>query len=474
MKTRIKPRAGIYLRISDDREGRGLGVKRQRDDTEALVESEGFELVGVFEDNDTSAFSGKDRPAWADLLGRVRADEIDVIVAWATDRLTRNLRDLADLIDLLQETGATVRTVTSGDIDIATPEGEFYATVVGGIARQESRRKSIRAKRKAEELAQAGKVGGGGTRPFGFENDRVTIREPEAELVREAIERVAAGQSLTSITHDWRERGVTTPTGRTWQPSVLRRMLQSPRIAGLREHRAEVVGDAVWQAIVPRSNWETVRAILNDPSRRARRPPRSYLLTGGLAHCGLCESPLVARPIGDGRRAYVCASGKTNPRYNGCGRIKILAEDFEAFVEDSVIDALDGEALTRAIATNDSDRQVSANAIVAEITSLETQLEKLATDHYAERVIGRAEFLAARSAIEAKLITRRKELVPARRSLPAVVTSGGRVLREWWPTASLLDRRRVIELIVDRVVVNPAVRGRNRFDSNRIDVVWAV
>ena len=238
--TRAKPRAGIYLRISDDREGRGLGVKRQRDDTEALVESEGFELVGVFEDNDVSAFSGSRRPAWEDLLDRVRADEIDVIVAWATDRLTRNLRDLADLIDVLQDTSATVRTVTSGDIDVATPEGEFYATVVGGIARQESRRKSARAKRKAEELAQAGKVGGGGTRPFGFEDDRITVRDVEAALVREAIKRVASGDSLTSIAHDWSQRGVTTPTGRTWKPSVLRRMLLSPRIAGLREHRGEV------------------------------------------------------------------------------------------------------------------------------------------------------------------------------------------------------------------------------------------
>jgi hypothetical protein len=251
-------------------------------------------------------------------------------------------------------------------------------------------------------------------------------------------------------------------------------MLQSPRIAGLRQHRGEVVGEAVWPAIVPRSNWETVLAILSDPSRRARRAPRSYLLTGGLARCGLCESPLIARPISDGRRAYVCPSGKTNPRYTGCGRIKILAEEFETFASDLVIDALDGEALTKAIAANNADLQVDADAIVTEITDLESQLEQLARDHYAERMIGRAEYLAARTAIDGKLTAHRRNLIPVGTSLPSVATSGGKVLRDWWSGAPIMDRRRVIELVVDRVVVNPALRGRNRFDPGRISLEWAV
>ena len=48
-------RAGIYCRISADREGEALGVERQEQDARKLAESLGLEVVGVFTDNDISA-----------------------------------------------------------------------------------------------------------------------------------------------------------------------------------------------------------------------------------------------------------------------------------------------------------------------------------------------------------------------------------------------------------------------------------
>jgi hypothetical protein len=38
--------------------------------------------------------------------------------------------------------------------------------------------------------------------------------------------------------------------GKTWQGSMIRRVLMSPRIAGLKEHRGEIVGEATWPAII--------------------------------------------------------------------------------------------------------------------------------------------------------------------------------------------------------------------------------
>ena len=53
--------------------------------------------------------------------------------------------------------------------------------ILGAVAK-ESDDKSRRLRRKHQELAEAGKVSGGGTRPFGFEADRVTIRPDEAAI----------------------------------------------------------------------------------------------------------------------------------------------------------------------------------------------------------------------------------------------------------------------------------------------------
>jgi len=62
MMSSSKRRAGLYARISKDREGAGLGVERQRDGCTALAGRLGWDATAVYTDNDISAYSGKRRP----------------------------------------------------------------------------------------------------------------------------------------------------------------------------------------------------------------------------------------------------------------------------------------------------------------------------------------------------------------------------------------------------------------------------
>jgi DNA invertase Pin-like site-specific DNA recombinase len=66
-------RAGIYVRISQDREGAGLGVARQEEDCRALCERKGWQVAGVYADNDVLAYTGKPRPAWNRFLADIAA-----------------------------------------------------------------------------------------------------------------------------------------------------------------------------------------------------------------------------------------------------------------------------------------------------------------------------------------------------------------------------------------------------------------
>jgi len=49
-------------------------------------------------DNDVSAFSGVARPAYLELLERIRDGSADAVVAWHPDRLHRSLRELEEFI----------------------------------------------------------------------------------------------------------------------------------------------------------------------------------------------------------------------------------------------------------------------------------------------------------------------------------------------------------------------------------------
>ena len=102
----------------------------------------------------------------------------------------------------------------------------------------------------------------------------------------------------------------------------LRRALTAPRTAGLRQHREETYA-ATWKPILDEQAWLALRALL-DGNAGPGTTSRRYLLTGGLAVCGLCGANLVARPKADGRRCYVCATDQ-----GGCGKIRQLAAPLE-------------------------------------------------------------------------------------------------------------------------------------------------
>src|SRR6266542_2810991 len=204
-------RAGIYARISSDREGDNLAISRQLTDSQKLAAERGWEVVERYVDADISAYSGTRRPEHLRMLDEIAAGLIAAVVVYHADRLQRHPRELEDFLDLCQRMG-TKRATVSGDLDLSTHEGQLMARITGAVARKESDDKSRRIRRKHEELAAAGRVSGGGTRPYGYESDKRTIRPDEAEVIRECAARVLAGDSLRGICTDLNRAGVVAVT----------------------------------------------------------------------------------------------------------------------------------------------------------------------------------------------------------------------------------------------------------------------
>ncbi|MEJ7717159.1 MAG: recombinase family protein [Thermoleophilaceae bacterium] len=191
-------RTAVYARISSDRTGEGLGVQRQVADCEQLAERKGWEVVERYIDDDLSAYSGRERPAYRQLLADLRAGVIDSVVVWHLDRLHRRPKELEEFFELCAETGVTSLASVTGDVDLGTYDGQFMARILGAVSRK-SDDKSRRAKRKALELAQAGRRSGGGTRGYGYEADGCTVRPTEAAVIRDCATRFLAGESIGSL-----------------------------------------------------------------------------------------------------------------------------------------------------------------------------------------------------------------------------------------------------------------------------------
>lgn len=258
-------------------------------------------------------------------------------------------------------------------------------------------------------------------------------------------------------------------TGAPWSPTTVKRLLTSGRIAGQRTHHGQVTADATWPAIITPKEAERLQAILGAPRTRDGRAvrPRSYLLSG-LVACGACGARLTARPVkrkGNLYRRYACAVDR-----GGCGRVGIGAGPLEDLVVEAVLRQLDSPSMARALGQADDDTVVELRTAVADDRAA---LAELTQARYVDRIIGQAEFAAARSRLEDRLEFLEAEL--GRRSAGAPQWVGrGSALRDGWAGLDLDRRRAVVASVVDRVSIAATTRANNRFDPERVDVTWRV
>jgi len=458
-------RVGIYARISSDRDGDQLGVRRQVEDCRRLADRCGFVVGGCYVDDDVSAWSDKARPEYERMLDDLRGGTIGGVLVWHLDRLTRHPRELESFIDLCEELRVELGCVT-GDVNLATHIGRLTARMLGGLARYESDHKSERIRRKHEELAVRGKVSGGGSRPYGYEPDKRTLRPAEAAIVRECARRFRAGESLRSMVIDLNQREIPSASGGQWSPQTLRRMLGSPRIAGQRSHHGEIVATAEWEPIITPAESAEIRSRLADPDRRTNKAARRYLL-GGLLVCSHCGEKLVARPRAGGQRRYACASG---PGFAGCGKTYINADQVERFLVEAVLHRVDAPEVAAAVAGRPADPDLQP--LYEQLDADNAQLAELAAA-YGQRLLTMPELLAARRPIEQRMTTTRKQLSrTARKSTLDPFVGKGDELREQWAALDLSQQHAIVAAVVDHVVVGPGRRGYNRFDESRLRPVW--
>jgi DNA invertase Pin-like site-specific DNA recombinase len=463
----VAVRAGIYARISSDREGDNLAIGRQLADCEQLAARRGWKVVERYVDSDISAYSGKRRPEYQRMLEEIDAGAVEAVVVYHSDRLHRHPRELEDLIDLCDRTKTKLATV-SGDLDLSTHEGQLLARITGAVARKESDDKSRRIRRKHEELAAAGRVSGGGTRPYGYESDKRTIRPDETEVIRDCATRVMAGDPLRAICTDLNRRGIESATGKQWSPQTLRRLLMSGRISGQRERHGEIVAKAEWPAIIKPAQTQRLRAKLGDPDRRTNRAARRYLLAR-LLRCSHCGTQLYARPRADGSRRYVCASG---PGFGGCGKVTVVADPLEQFVVEAILHRLESPKLSEALTKSPQDPKGADWQ--DEIERTQAQLDELA-ELWAAGEITRGEWLKARPPIEKRQTVAKKRLAALNRTtaLMPFIADTARV-REQWQTMTLTRQQQIVASLMDHVVIGPGRRGYNRFDPSRLRAVWRV
>ncbi|MCX6433097.1 MAG: recombinase family protein [Actinobacteria bacterium] len=442
-------KAAIYTRISDARDDDTAGVRRQEQDCRKLISDKDWDLVDVYCDNNKSATTGF-RPEYRRLLEDVRAGEIDVLVAWASDRLYRRTTDLEELVTVLGS--VQVVTVRSGDVDLSTADGKTVARLLGAIAQGEVEKRGERVARAARQRAEEGRFGGG-TRRFGYTASMEALIEVEAAAIEWAYARILAGGSLREISREWEARGLVGPKGVVITPGVARTILLRPANAGLSVYKGEVVGKSTAPVIVDELTFRQARALLTDPRRRQSPDDGRRTLLSGVLDCGVCGAPVRAHNRSRQR------NGKARTGY-GCSKSRCVTRSRDR-LDEAITELILEYLIKHRVLYRKAPRTASLAAQRAS-TEAETLRKRLAD---LAALAGAGELAPQDFAAAARVTRERLAEAESRVTRLAGTPATSRLIkssdiREAWTTSSLRVRRAIVREVVESITLPVGTPGK--------------
>jgi DNA invertase Pin-like site-specific DNA recombinase len=473
---------GILSRVSARSPADGWSYRSQEDAARQFaLQRRWLVLEPPFRDVNVSAYRpGVFRPAYEQLLADLSAGRIQGIIVWKIDRLIRNDRELVRLDRLLDETGGFVASVKD-PVDTRLPGGRAALRAYVWAAHREAASIAERQEAKHAELARRGQDKGGGLRPFGYDASRRQLDVEEAELIREAARRVLDQDwTFAAVAADWYERGVLGTTGRRVRAYQVRRILEAPRVAGIREYKGSIIGPAAWPAILDPVTWQRIRALPRQERRPRRR--REYLLDGDLLRCGACGHRMRGtwyRPRSETEYgAYRCPGGTQRSFHetDACGKVFVRTDRVDELVVQRALERL---ALPGVLATlcrqcdPDDVTAEAARGTVVRQTALRRQVEEAGRNRKLthQQRTSRLRRIDSRAAAAEKALELRRLQVTGGVDLWGLPKDDLEALRKAFGVLPMPAQTSLLKLAVESVVVLPSSkRAGSRFNPDRLRV----
>jgi len=419
-------------------------------------------------------------------LGRLpNGTPVRGVVLLNEDRLARWAGDYERFVEALTAEDGRVYADERGPKDLYAEEVEGMGLVGVAFSKIESRKMRRRLRRSHRARAEDGRPVGG-TRPFGWLPDRLTLDPVEAPLLAKAARDFASGRSLNSLVREWQEAGVLTTRGNAWTMDALKKTLANPRLCGWRRLRGELVADdsgkpvmGQWQPVVDTETWLAVDAIMKARAGRRVRPDGSvgdplpvdktvhWYLLSGILRCGK------TRPDGTPCNAHMRAMDRRYGRYiyscppkaqGGCAGVGRHGPLVDQYVTEAVLAKLEERQAVPA--------EADAWTGEAQLEDVQRRLDALGRQ-WRSGGISDEFFFANVGALEEERTHLRNEkarhAVVLRRSSAALGD-----IRERWMSGDLdiMQKRALIREALHAVIVMPAGRGRAPFNPDLLVPVW--
>ena len=468
----------------------------------------------VFADD---GFSGAtlERPALEALRDGVASGEIETVLVWSIDRLSRNFAHQILLQEEFARTGAKIMCVQ--EPDDATPQGMLLRQVLSVISEYERTLIAERSRRGKIHRARQGSLNMLTRAPYGYRlirktetcGARLEVDETEARVVRRIYELyVRDGLKMHAIGPRLDAQGVRPRYAQHWSSSTVSVILRNEAYVGKAAYlKTMSSGKRIRHNRIGRQNGGAVRRLTGRTARArgewielpvpaivdealfaraqqqraanqrfsARKTTEQTLLQGlcVCAHCGYTmgrNSAGKTSPKTPRRHYYRChgIDGWRRPQGAVCDNPAVRADELDEAVWKEVFALLERPELIqreinrRLAAANDTiDARRRTDTLQGELARITARMRRL-LDAYQEEVITLDELRERKTPLQARQRSILSELDAlkaaeldrgSRLSLATTMERFLRRMREGAQSMSLAQRQRIVRLLVREVRV---------------------
>lgn len=339
--------AAVYARLSkeDEKAGDSVSIESQVAMLTKYVSDNGWEYVAAYKDDGYSGTSF-DRPAFSEMMSRVRKGEINLVVVKDLSRFGRDYLEVGQYIDVIFPALNCRFIAVNDNVDTIRTSNDMMAVfknVMNDFYARDTSAK-IRAVRKSS--CRSGKYMGAFA-PYGYVKDpadkhKFLIDGPAAEVVRWIFTLRAGGIGCPKIAKELNEKGILPPrsyyfdakgqanpyerTNRRWNDCTVRRILENEAYLGhtvqhkeerlsYKDHRTRAVSPDEWirventhQPIITQELWDECRRVDSLNSRPRQSKMKEVSLFSGLLYCADCgfamRCQVTVRKKKNGVKAY--------------------------------------------------------------------------------------------------------------------------------------------------------------------------
>ncbi|MFC2045700.1 recombinase family protein [Chloroflexota bacterium] len=327
-------KAAIYCRVStEDQEREGTSLVSQKEACIKKAEELGYNISDEFIILETYSGLSLNRPKLDQLRQWVRDKQVDAVIAYTLDRLSRDPVHFIILQEELERVGVELIMVTE-DVD-SSDMGKLIAHIKGFAAKLEAEKIKERTMRGKRERIKNGKLPTGRGVLYGYDYDKergINVANNDLDTVKMMGQwLIQEGIFLNEVCRRLMEKGIPAPKGGyRWSRGTVGRIMRNPVYAGKSyagQTRTEgkkrvrcsetdhiLIPDAVNRTAFTWEDWEIIQRQLDRNRELSPRNQKlSYLLSGRL-FCKSCGRKYCGIPV----------HGK--PYYRCSGRVRLLSD----------------------------------------------------------------------------------------------------------------------------------------------------